>query len=40
LRLSYGVVSRLQRSHPTEVLKFHDWEIPPGVRFAHLPPLT
>lgn len=31
LRFSHGVSSRLQRLHPTEVMKFHDWEIPPNV---------
>jgi len=31
LRLSYGVSSRLQRVAPTEVLKFHEWAIPPGT---------
>jgi hypothetical protein len=36
-RLSYGISTRLQRAHPTEVMKFHDWEIPPGVS-ASLPP--
>lgn len=30
-RLSYGLSTRLQRSHPFEVMKFRDWEIPPGV---------
>lgn len=30
-RLSYGISSRLPRSSPTEVMKFHEWEIPPGV---------
>lgn len=32
-RLSYGVSSRLQRLHPTGVMKFHEWEIPPGVNY-------
>ncbi|KAI9641428.1 hypothetical protein NHQ30_010235 [Ciborinia camelliae] len=31
LRLSFGVVSHLQRISPDQVLKFHDWEIPPGT---------
>jgi hypothetical protein len=30
-RLSYGFSTRLQRSHPFEIMKFRDWEIPPGV---------
>ncbi|KAM0124736.1 hypothetical protein ACHAP3_010138 [Botrytis cinerea] len=30
LRLSFGVVAHLQRISPDQVLKFHDWEIPPG----------
>lgn len=33
LRLSFGVVAHLQRISPDQVLKFHDWEIPPGVCF-------
>jgi hypothetical protein len=36
VRFSYGVSSRLQRSHPTEVMKFHEWEIPAGVRLSLL----
>ncbi|KAH9205912.1 cytochrome P450 [Leptodontidium sp. 2 PMI_412] len=31
LRLSYGALGRLQRSHPFEAMKFHDWEIPAGT---------
>lgn len=31
LRLSFGVVSHLQRISPDQVLKFNEWEIPPGV---------
>ncbi|KAN0095715.1 cytochrome P450 [Hyaloscypha variabilis] len=31
LRFSYGVSTRLQRSHPTEVMRFHEWEIPVGT---------
>ncbi|PVH77446.1 cytochrome P450 [Cadophora sp. DSE1049] len=31
LRLSYGAVGRLQRSHPFETMKFHDWEVPAGT---------
>jgi hypothetical protein len=30
-RLSYGASACLQRSHPTEVMKIYDWEIPLGV---------
>jgi len=36
LRLSYGVTTHLQRVSPDQVLKFQDWDIPPGVSFpAH-----
>lgn len=35
-RFSYGVSSRLQRSHPSEIMKFHDWEIPPKVIYPIL----
>lgn len=31
LRFSYGVSSRLQRSHPTEAMQFHQWSIPAGT---------
>lgn len=34
LRLSYGTTTHLQRIAPDQVLKFNDWEIPPGVRFC------
>lgn len=35
-RLSYGALGRLQRSHPFEAMKFHDWEIPAGVSIRPL----
>lgn len=35
-RLSYGASTRLQRLHPTEALKFHDLEIPPGASYLIL----
>lgn len=31
LRLSYGASSRLERIVPNEVMKYGDWEIPPGT---------
>ena len=31
-RLSYGPIMRLPRVAPTEVLKYGDYVIPPGVR--------
>lgn len=31
LRLSYGVTTHLQRVSPDQVMKFQDWDIPPGV---------
>jgi len=31
LRLSFGVAGHLQRVSPDQVLKFNDWEIPPGT---------
>ncbi len=30
-RMSYGVVTRLQRVSPDSPIKFHDWVIPPGT---------
>ncbi len=31
LRLSYGSMHRLSRSHPKDALQYHDWVIPPGT---------
>lgn len=31
LRLSYGSMHRLSRSHPDQTLRFHGWTIPPGT---------
>ncbi|KAM3081124.1 hypothetical protein ACMFMG_005080 [Clarireedia jacksonii] len=31
LRLSFGVTTHLQRISPDQVLKFNEWEIPPGT---------
>lgn len=34
LRLSHGVSTHLQRVSPDQVLKFQEWEIPPGVSYS------
>lgn len=31
LRLSYGSMHRLSRSHPNDTLQYHDWTIPAGT---------
>jgi cytochrome P450 len=31
LRMSYGSMHRLSRSHPKDTLQFRDWTIPPGT---------